>query len=141
MAPEETSRIRTKHGELSLEQLAEMQPGMARIMDEYGRRFWAMYYAAKAGNWDLARYMHSEMLKLGNVAVVVRPKYAEALRKFEGEHLAPLGEAIRKRDAAAFEARYRETLAASDEYHDRFHKGFIRFRLPDHPPDWLRMEP
>ena len=132
---------RTKHGDLTLDEIAEMQPGMARIMDEYGRRFWAMYYAAKAGNWELARYMHSEMLKLGNVAVVVRPKYAEAMREFEAEHLEPLGEAIRKKDWGVFEPAYRETLAASDAYHDRFNKGFLRFRLPDHPPDWLRMEP
>src|SRR3972149_3063752 len=50
--------IPTKHGAITLEQLAEMQPGMARLMDEYAQRFWTMYYAAKGGNWALAGDMH-----------------------------------------------------------------------------------
>src|SRR3990170_3039468 len=65
--------IPTRHGSVTLEQLAEMQPGMARLMVEYAQRFWTMYYAAKAGNWPLAGYMHSEMMKLGKVVPVVRP--------------------------------------------------------------------
>src|SRR3970040_2297190 len=65
--------IQTKYGPMTLEQLAEMQPGMARLMVEYAERFWTMYYAAKAGNWALAKYTHSEMMKLGKIVPVVRP--------------------------------------------------------------------
>ena len=133
--------IRTRHGELTLGQLAEIQPGMGRLMDEYGRRFWTLYYAAKAGNWDLARYMLKEMFKLGRIVRVTRPKYTEALEEFEGRYLVPLGKTLETRDWAEFEALYKGAIAASDEYHERFSKGFIRFRLPDHPPEWLQMEP
>jgi pentatricopeptide repeat protein len=138
---EESPTIRTSKGEMTLEELAEIQPGMARLMDEYGRRFWALYYAGKAGNWDLARYMLKEMVKLGSVIAVTRPKYTAAMQEFEARYLAPLMKTIDVRDWAEFEALYKGTLAASDEYHERFNKGFIRFRLPDHPPDWLQLEP
>lgn len=126
---------------LTPEQLTEVQPGMARIMDEYGRRYWAMYYAAKAGNWDLARYMHRNMLKLGDVAATLRPKYAEAMKEFEERHMKVIGETLAAKDWPAFDAEYRRAMTASDEYHDRFKYNYIRFRLPDHPPEWLKMEP
>ena len=138
---EQPTTIRTKHGDLSLQQLAEMQPGMARLMDEYGRRFWALYYAAKAGNWELARYMHKQLLGLGNIAATARPKYAEAVREFEGEHMKAIGDSLAAMDWAAFDTAYRAAVTASDEYHTRFNYGFIRFRLPDHPPEWLKMDP
>ncbi len=38
--------IKTKHGELTLQQLAEAQPGIARQMKEIGERFHVLYYAA-----------------------------------------------------------------------------------------------
>ncbi len=47
--------VKTKHGELTLEQLAEVQPGLARLMKEIGDRFHVLYHAAKGGNWKLGR--------------------------------------------------------------------------------------
>lgn len=132
-------RIATKHGSMTPEQLAGMQPGMARLMAEYGQRFWTMYYAAKAGNWALARYMHSEMMKLGEIVPVVRPKYAEGMAEFEAAFMAPLATAIEAADWGAFEAAYRRAIEGSDDYHDRFAKPFIRFRLPPGPPPILEM--
>src|SRR5207302_1242773 len=45
-------RATTKHGTLTVDEIAAMQPGMARLMDELSRRYWVLYYAAKAGNWE-----------------------------------------------------------------------------------------
>lgn len=133
--------IMTKHGSITLDQLAEMQPGMARLMVEYAERFWTMYYAAKASNWALANYMHSEMMKLGKIVPIIRPKYAEGMAEFERTHMEPLLAAITANDGDAFEVEYRRTLAASDTFHDRFAKPFIRFRLPPEPPPYLEMAP
>jgi len=133
--------IPTKHGAMTLEQLAEMQPGMARLMDEYAHRFWTMFYAAKAGNWALAKYMHSEMMKLGKIVPVVRPKYAEGMAEFEREFMDTLLAAITASDWSAFVAAYRAAIAGSDMYHDRFAKPFLRFRLPPEPPPLLEMDP
>ena len=133
--------IPTKHGSVTLEQLAEIQPGMARLMVEYAQRFWTTYYAAKAGNWALAKYMHSEMMKLGKIVPVVRPKYAEGMLEFERDFMEPLLAAITASDWSAFESAYAKATAGSDSFHDKFAKPFIRFRLPPEPPSLLEMDP
>ena len=133
--------IPTKHGAITLEQLAEMQPGMARLMAEYSDRFWTLYYAAKARNWPLAKYEHSEMLKLGKIVPVVRPKYAEGMAEFERDFMEPLLAAITAKDWNAFEAAYRRAIEGSDRMHDKYAKPFIRFRLPAEAPPWIEFDP
>lgn len=137
------SRVRaaTKHGTLTLDEIAEMQPGMARLMDELSRRYWVLYYAAKAGNWELARYMEKESEKILHTASVVRPKYREDLTTFVRERFGPIAAAIERKDWDAFEAAYRRGIEDSDMYHDKYNKRFIRFRLPDHPPQWFDLPP
>jgi len=142
-APIPGSRVRaaTKHGTLTVDALADLQPGMARLMDELSRRYWALYYAAKAGNWPLAAYMVRESEKLLEVAATVRPKYAADLAAFRTDVFEPLERAVASRDVERFETVYRSGIAESDRYHVKYAKGFIRFRLPDRPPDWLDVEP
>lgn len=134
-------RAKTIHGTLTVDDLASLQPGMARLMDELSRRYWALYYAAKAGNWELARYMVKEVEKILRAAALVRPKYAEDIASFTRDRLGPIEAAIEAHDWPAFETAYRRGIEASDEYHDKYNKGFIRFRLPDRPPEWLDLEP
>src|SRR5207245_3554471 len=57
-------RATTKHGALTVDESAAMQPGMARLMDELSRRYWTLFYAAKARNWELANYMAKEAQKV-----------------------------------------------------------------------------
>lgn len=141
-APLPGARVRatTKHGSLTVDEIAEMQPGMARLMDEFSRRYWVLYYAAKAGNWDLANYMEREASKLLTTMAVARPKYRADLEAFAKGCLAPLAAAITARDFAAFDAAYRKGIEASDEYHAKYNKSFIGFRLPDHPPEWFDLD-
>ncbi|MCZ7626382.1 MAG: hypothetical protein M5R38_11860 [Candidatus Methylomirabilis sp.] len=56
MADEEPIVGRTKHGELTLDQIAELQPGLGQLMPLMSERYWICYYAAKGGNWALAAY-------------------------------------------------------------------------------------
>src|SRR5437879_10741944 len=67
---------RTKHCELSLDQLAEIQPGLGRLMPEVSERFWILYYAAKEGNWGLAQYQLNGVRNLLRIGAVTRPKMA-----------------------------------------------------------------
>lgn len=127
----------TKHGTLTVDELAAMQPGMARLMDEVSRRYWVLYYAAKARNWELAQYMLEESEKILRTASLARPKYREDLASFVRDRLDPIEDAIERKDWEAFEDAYRRGIADSDMYHDRYNKRFIRFRLPDHPPEWF----
>ena len=131
----------TKHGDLSLDQIAEMMPGMARLMVEVSDRYWIMYYAAKGGNWEMARHEFSEMKKTMQMAGVVRPKYQEPLAGFIAEKLKPIEDAIRAKDWAAFEAAYHDTAGAANEMHGEFGYGYIEWRLPDEPPRHLRLTP
>ena len=137
------SRVRatTKHGSLTVDEIAEMQPGMSRLMDELGHRFWVLYYAAKAGNWELARYMERESEKLLAIMARARPKYASDLDAFGKTYLAPIAAALAAKDGPAFEASYRAAVDASDVYHEKYNKGFLRFRPPDHPPEWFDLAP
>ena len=131
----------TKHGSLTVDEIAEMQPGMSRLMDELSHRFWVLYYAAKAGNWDAARYMERESEKLLTIMGRARPKYAADLDAFAKGELARIAAAIAGKDWAAFEDAYRGAVHASDVYHEKYNKGFLRFRLPDHPPEWFDLTP
>src|SRR5712691_8742845 len=130
-------RAATKHGTLTVDELAEMQPGMARLMDEVSRRYWVLYYAAKERNWELARYMLNEGEKILKAASIARPKYRDDIASFVRDRLAPIEKAIDEKDWRGFEDAYRGGIADSDLYHDKYNKRFIRFRLPDHPPEWF----
>src|SRR5437773_3249807 len=102
------SRVRatTKHGTLTVDELAAMQPGMARLMDELSRRYWVLYYAAKAGNWELAGYMERESEKILRTAAVARPKYREDIGAFVRDRLGPVGPAVEAKDWLALEVAY-----------------------------------
>jgi hypothetical protein len=131
----------TKHGRLTVDEIAEIIPGMARLMEEVGRRYWTLYYAAKGGNWELAKHMESELEKLLRNAGTVRPKYKEDIAAFIAERLRILSAAIEAHDFRAFDEAYRRGIEASDVYHEKYAKSFIRFRLPDHPPEGLDLGP
>lgn len=144
--PEEAvpgSRVRgaTKHGNLTVDEIAEIQPGAARLMDELAHRYWVLFYAAQGGNWELAAYMEKESEKLLRILAKVRPKYAADLEAFVQENLGPVAAAIAARDRKSFEAAYRRGIEASDVYHAKYNKGFVRFRLPDRPPEWFDLGP
>jgi hypothetical protein len=141
MADDSASPVaHTKHGDLSLDQIAEQMPGMARLMVEISDRYWIMYYAAKGGAWDLARHEFGELRKTMQQAGVVRPKYAEPLAGFIAEKLKPLEAAIRAKDWAAFEAQFRDTADAANEMHVEFGYNYIVWQLPDEPPKHLRLQ-
>ena len=67
--------IATKHNKnLTLGQIAEIQPGFGSIMMEFGHRFYVAYYAAKAANWELAAYEIHELIEAQEIAEVTRLK-------------------------------------------------------------------
>jgi len=131
---------RTKHGELSLDQLADMQPGMARLMVEVSDRYWVLYYAAKGGNWELARHEFGELRKTLRIAAVVRPKYVEPLERFEATQLAAIEATLKARDWPAFEAAYRAATDAANALHRELGYPYIEWRLPGAAPQHLRLE-
>jgi len=134
-------RATTNHGALTVDQIAAMQPGMARLMDELSRRYWTLFYAAKAENWELANYMMKESEKVLKTAAVARPKYADDIAAFLRETFGSIAAAIESKDWSTFEKAYRKGISESDRLHDKYNKSFLRFRLPDHPPEWFDLAP
>ena len=129
----------TKHGDLTLDQIAEMMPGMARLMVEVSDRYQILYYAAREGNWELARHEFSELRKTLRMAAVVRPKYQESLAGFEADHLKPLEKAVRARDWGVFQQAFRQATDSANESHREFGYDCIEWRLPSSPPSHLRL--
>lgn len=128
---------KTKHGELTVDEVADLLPGGAEVMEAFGRRYWVMYYAARGGNWELARYEWRESAKLLHALAKTRPKYAADLAEFEAGAYAKVGAALEAGDFQEFDRAYRAGIDSSDTYHAKWKKPFIRFRLPDRPPDVL----
>lgn len=139
--PEDKIIIKTRHGELSLEQLAESQHGMAHLMKELGERYHVLYYAAKALNWKLAQYQLNQVKALFKIGATLRPKYAEDLNGFIKSHFDPLAEAIRLQDWKTFERHYTMGLHESDKFHEKYGYGYIHYILPKNPPEMYRLEP
>jgi hypothetical protein len=126
---------KTKHGEMTLDQLAEIQPGMARLMKEIGERYHILYYAAKGGNWRLAQHEVKQIDALMKVGGTSRPKYSHDLASFIQSNLGPIGEAIGSQDWAKFEAAFKDGITESNKLHEKYGYGFIRYVLPKSPPE------
>jgi hypothetical protein len=138
--PEEL-RVNNGSRDLTLDELAVIQPGMGRLMPEVGERMWKTWYAARAGNWPLARFELKEGVNLLELGAFVRPKYEQNMTKFLEEDLAPVRKAIEARDPAAFETAFHAMVEKANAYHEVYDKGFIRWRIPDAPPPDLDLTP
>ncbi|MBI3859613.1 MAG: hypothetical protein HY296_05165 [Thaumarchaeota archaeon] len=134
-------KAKTPHGEVTIDQLAEIQPGMAKIMKEVGERFADTYFAAKGRNWKLAAYHLNQVRTAFKVAKVTRPKFTEDLNAFDSEYLLPIFKAIQATDWSAFEDAFAKGMAGSDFYHDKTGHPYIRFVLPKERVSLLELGP
>ncbi len=134
-------KAKTPHGEMTIDQLAEIQPGMAAIMKAVGDRYTETYYAAKGGNWKLAAHHLNQLRSAFRTAKVTRPKFAEDLAAFDQEYLQPIFKAIHDKDWKEFEAAFRRGERGSDIYHDKRGYPHIRYVLPAETPSNLYRGP
>jgi hypothetical protein len=126
---------------LELEALTALQPGFARLMPEIGNRMWKAYHAGRAENWQLATWQLKEMRKLFRLGNVTRPKYEANVESYITEDLAPLFAACEAADLSAFELAFADAVLAANEYHRRWNKAFLVWKVPRTPPDDLVLEP
>jgi hypothetical protein len=123
--------------ELTLDELALMQPGMDRLMAEVGPRAHRLYYAGKAGNWRLADYFFKSLVKQLRLCATSRPKYDQDMTAYLDDDCTPVREAIRSRDPQAFESAYARMIERANHYHEVFGKPYIKWVTPAAPPDDL----
>ena len=129
------------YARFTVDDLAVLQPGLTTIMPMVGQRYWKLYYAAKAEDWDMALYQLKQVRELMEMGMVTRPDHASDLESFLEGYLEPIEEAVEDRDWAAFEAAYNDGIAGSTMYHDKNDRGYIRWKIPDDPPPDLKFEP
>ena len=137
VAVDHTHVVSNGKTDLTLEELARQQPGMDRLMAEVGPRVHRLAYAGWARNWPLAQYFYRSVVKQLRLSVASRPRYAERMAVYLQEDCAPVGEAIRAGDGAAFDAAYSRLVERANAYHVEFGKGFLLWRTPAAPPDDL----
>lgn len=131
---------RTKHGELTLDQIAELQPGLGSLMREVSDRYWIAYYAAQGGNWLLAAYQLRATCKRFADGALTRPKHKAMLDAYTTKILKPLLQHCDVRDFAAFEQTYRDGVALANRMHATTKHGEIIWKLPAHPPEHLELK-
>jgi hypothetical protein len=128
---------RSRHVELTIDQLVELQPGLGRLMPDVGRRYWILYYAARGGNWALAAHQLRQMRHLFTIGATTRPKMAKHLEAFARGTLDRLEAAIEAQDLGAFEPLFREGIESANRFHVTVNHPEIRWRLPSAPPEDL----
>jgi len=139
MADDKPILVRTKHAELTLEQIAELQPGLATLMREISDRYWIAYYAARGGNWALAAYQLRATGKRCADGALTRPKHKGMLDSFVKQVLEPLLQQCATRDFAAFDRIYQEGIALANRMHAATGHPEIVWKLPARPPEHLEL--
>jgi hypothetical protein len=132
---------KTKHTELSLDQIAEMQPGLADLMPHVGERFWIAYYAARGGNWAFAAYQLRHLALLLRQGATTRPKHAANLSEYERIWLTRLQETIKQKDLASFERAFAQATDEANRLHRDLGHPDIVWRLPSRPPEQFDLGP
>jgi hypothetical protein len=126
---------------MSIEDMAAVQPGLARIMPEIGARTWKLYYAAKLANWPMAKFQYKEIIGLFEMGAFMRPKHEAAINQYLTENWKPLEETILNKDFARFEDAFTAAIDAANAYHELKEKPYIQWKLPDTPPPDLELRP
>jgi hypothetical protein len=129
------SRVRTKHAELALEDIAAALPGTGEIMASTSSCYAMCWHAADGGNWDLAAYYLRRTRSLLRGLAVTRPKYADQLRAYDEGILERLYEATLAGDRDDFERLYQAATDAANAYHVETGHPYIRWTRPAQPPE------
>jgi hypothetical protein len=127
--------------ELTLEQLALMQPGVARLMLEVSNRFSRGYHAAKAENSRLARFQLSEGSKVLRLCAVVQPRYVEAVDQFMAEHVNVVRDLIEAKQWDRLDLAWEAMTKEINRWHEEFAHGFLVWKVSDTPPEDLDLTP
>jgi hypothetical protein len=126
---------------MTIEDMATIQPGLARIMPEVGARTWKLFYAAKEQNWPMAKFQYKEIKGLMELGAFMRPKHEDALNQYLEENWKKLEGPIDNQDFPTFEKYFHEAIDMANAYHELKDKPYIRWQLPDTPPPDLDLKP
>ena len=127
--------VRTRNGELTLEDIGGALPGTGEIMASVSWCYAMCWHAAGGGNWDLAAYYLRRTRSLLRGLSVTRPKYAGQVRELDTGLLEDLYQALLARDWPGFDDLYARTAARANDYHVDTGHPYIRWVRPAEPPE------
>ncbi len=136
-APDHTHVVHNGKRELTIDELARMQPGMDRLMAEVGPRLHRCWHAALAGNWPLAAYFGKSAAKQLALSAESRPKYEPEMTAYLRDDFAPVTAAIKAQDLVALQAAWPVMVDRANALHGVFGKPYIGWRTPEQPPEDL----
>ena len=118
---------------MTIEDLATIQPGLARIMPEVGARTWKLFYAAKEANWPMAKFQYKEIIRSHGAR---RVHASRSTRAASTSTWPRTGRRSRSRstnkDFEGVRAGLpRSRIDVANAYHELKQKPYIRWKLPD----------
>ncbi len=140
-AAEEKPSGYSGHAYFTIDDIAAMLPGPARLMHEVGIRWWKVYYAAQAENWPLAEYEVKEIEELIDTCIITRPKYTQWMEPFIKDDLGAVMGTIKKKDWEGFQTAFHDATKNANDYHKAADKPLIVWKLPDSSPPDMEMAP
>lgn len=132
---------KTRHGKLSLDEIAGIMPGLGSLMPIISDRFGWMAHAARGGNWKLAAYQLGKVRHLFKVGRTTRPKWAEVIDEYLRDSLDPVASAIQAADLPAFEAAVAAAIDVANRIHRERGYGYIVYKLPPAGPGHMELGP
>ena len=127
--------VHSKHGELTLEQIADGLPGTGDVMAMVSHCFGTTWHAGRAEKWELAAYYTRRVRSLMRTLAVRRPKYAAQLDEFIRDGLEPLLRAIGDQDDPEFRRRYAACVGMANRYHVDTGHAYIQWATPAGSPE------
>ena len=133
--PPRAFTVHTRHGDLTVEEIADGLPGTGEVMASISHCFGTTWHAGQAGRWELAGYYARRVRSLMRTLAVRRPKYAGQLEEFVREGLEPLLRAIGDQDETGFGMRYGACIALANRYHVDTGHAYIEWTPPATSPE------
>lgn len=127
--------VHSRHGDLTLEQIADALPGTGEVMAAASHCFGTASHAAQAQKWDLAAYYTRRVRALMRALAVRRPKYASQLDEFVHDGLEPLLRTIAEKDEPEFRVRYATCVEMANRYHVDTGHAYIEWAPPAASPE------
>lgn len=143
VGPEAWGRIagHSRHGDLTLDQLVELQPGLGRLMPEISDHYWLLYYAGTGGNWRLAQHCVGQIRSRFRIGTITRPQMKPLLEEFQQQYLGPIEAAVRAGNREAFEQAFQAGIQGLNAKHAEAGHPEIRWQLSSEPPKHLYLGP
>ncbi len=104
-----------------------------------------LWFAAEAGNWELARYYQDEIAHTADEVAAAHVvdnglDVSATLHTMLPPVVASLGEAVAGRNPALFRERYPAMIASCNACHESAKRPFIRVTAPVGPPNYWNQQ-